>query len=229
MADGVRHPKIIHRVWLGPNTPHPDDVAFTAQWRAMYPEWEVIVWDDVRVAAELRPLMLLGEPYDKAPTYVHRADLVMVEAVYHFGGMMAAFDVEPVRDMTPLIEHLDCWTIPEDAAGGPGGAIFGSVPGHPALAAVLSEIYLRYPNWRGRPNLDTGPHPWAAAWNLGLMKGMVYAAPHRAAVPVHWASRSNLENPAYVERLRQDPGVYAIHYYRGSWTKDSGIDVTIRT
>lgn len=223
----VVHPKVIHRVWLGPNEPDPVCVAFSDRWRELHPGWQVIDWhddergtyligrdgvDDLSVV-RCADLVLASE-YREAPTWVHRADMVMVELAWAFGGMVAGWDMEPTRSWEPLIDGHAAWCTP-DADGFPGGGIFGAVDHHPAMMLILDTIRSRWARFPGAdPNIVTGPYAWNEA--IGPFDLDVLGTT-RTAYPIHYTARHLTRDPATMGKLRQDPEVYAIHLFAGSW------------
>lgn len=211
-------PKTIHRVWLGDGIPLDRDVGFTDKWQKLHPNWSLMVWDDQAVEDHLRP-MVTGDLYDRLPTYVHRADLVCIEAINRYGGLCAGWDVEPTQSWEPLIGDSDGWTT-IDVDGFPGG-IFGARPGHPALGALLETIVAGVTLRGGfsTPNVDTGPLAWGEALGpKGRMPGgLELVGTAKSWAPVHWKQKHLLNDPELVAALRADPEVYSIHYFNHSW------------
>jgi mannosyltransferase OCH1-like enzyme len=202
----MKHPRIIHRIWLGPAAPSPRNVAFTDRWADLHPGWRIIVWDD-ELAETIRPL-IFDRLYEHAPSIVHRADLLRVEVVLRMGGMYTDFDLEPLRNVEPLIGRSAGWTTP-DADGMPGNAFFGAKAGHEGLRRVLETIRGRADGGWGTPNQTTGPHAWAAAGGNLTMLGTT-----ATAYPVHWSKKTLLEDRASLVLADS----YAIHHFDGSWT-----------
>lgn len=213
----MNHPRILHRVWLGPAEPPERFAGFTQAWRDLHPDWLVMEWHDDTVAATLLEAPGL---YRDAPTWVHRADLVMVEAVVLFGGVAVGWDMEPTRPLGPLADGHEAWCT-LDADGFPGGALFGARPGWPPLRRLLREVIparVAEHGWR-EPHLDTGPWAWLDAFGPdGVMPdGMPVVAGTKAAYPVHYTEKHRLLEPGVIEGLRADPEVYVIHHFAGSW------------
>lgn len=207
----MKHPRIIHRVWLGDKTPLTRDVEFGPQWLGLHPGWKMVEWDDQRVESELRPL-ILDARYDQAPTVVHRADIVRIEAVYRFGGMYVDYDMEPLRNVESLISGSEGWTTP-DADQFPGNAFFGAVAGHPGLRRLLERIRMHTAGvWPG-PALATGPTIWNQVFSDG---GIDILGTSATAYPVHWTDKKTLADREATMAAAKDS--YAIHHFNGSWT-----------
>jgi mannosyltransferase OCH1-like enzyme len=156
--------------------------------------------------------------YDRLPTYVHRADVVYVEAVLKFGGMAVGWDVEPIKNWEPLIDLSEGWCT-VDADNFPGG-LFGAVPNHQAFKVVLEEIEEGITRRGGfaTPNRDTGPYPWNRALGAGgKLPQALDRIPKESAFPIHWNDKERLNDPKVQAQLRANPKVYAIHYFNHSW------------
>lgn len=220
-------PKLAHRVWLGPHEP-PVEHDYRAQWAATNPDWHLITWTDVEVDA----LDLVDQAeYDAAPTYVHRADLIYVEAVHMFGGVAVGYDMEPLRSIEPLIDGLDCWCTP-DADGFAGSAFFGATPHHPAIRHVLDTIRARVARdgWHpGFPNQDTGPWAWGEAFGRFHEHcdehAMAVLGTWKTAYPVRYWEKQILDQPARLRARLRD--AYMFHRFAGSWL-DPELDLTVR-
>lgn len=224
----MNHPKLIHRVWLGPNIPDPFFASLDLAWAAVNPGWEVRTWGDREV--ERLDLSLQPE-YDAAPTYVHRADIVMAEVVARFGGVAVGYDMEPLRPLETLCGDSDGWCTP-DADGFPGGGLFGARPGHPGILAVIVAIAhrIRALGWVS-PNLITGPYAWQGA--LGedsalLPGGLDVLGTTATAYPIHYSERELLTDRSAARARAVELGAHAIHYFAGTWLPESGVDVTVR-
>lgn len=227
-------PKLIHRAWLGPNVP-PVGYDYTEAWAATNPDWALLTWTDQTVA-NLFPLVTQRE-YDDAPTYVHRADLILPEAVYQLGGVAVGYDMLPLRSLEPF-QRYDCWCTP-DADGFAGGAFFGAIPGHPAIRHVLDTIHIRIerdgwaPGWH-QPHVDTGPYAWGEAFGVGPHRlsrdrarnyGMHILGDYRTAYPIRYWEKEIFDDPtAYAEVTRDS---YVVHQFAGSWL-DPNLDLTVR-
>lgn len=230
MARVLNHPKIIHRVWVGPN-PQPSEHDYSEAWAATNPGWGLRTWTDENVG-ELFPLVCQAE-YDTAPTYVHRADILLPEAVHKFGGVAVGYDMEPLRSIEPLIAGHDCWCTP-DADGFAGGAFFGAIPGHGAIRHVLDTIHERHDRdgwaegWH-QPHVDTGPWAWGEAFGrFGehcFEFAMAVLGDWKTAYPVRYWEREIFDQPARYARRTRDS--YVVHRFAGSWL-DPELDLTVR-
>lgn len=229
-------PKLVHRVWLGPHAP-PAEHDYAAAWAATNPGWQLLTWTDQTVP-NLFPLVTQAE-YDDAPTYVHRADLILPEAVYRHGGVAVGYDIEPLRPLDTFIGGYDCWCTP-DADGFAGGAFFGAEPGHRAIRHVLDTIHRRHERdgWATgwpQPHIDTGPWAWGEAfaadpnipgYERAGKYGMVVLGDYRTAYPIRYWEKQLFDDPTKYAHLTRDSVV--VHRFAGSWVGDNAANVLIR-
>lgn len=156
-------PRVIHQVWVGGGMP-VEYAEYAKAWRALHPGWRYRLWTD----ADLRWLRhqdLFDAAERLAPRNVgqFRADIARLEVLLHHGGIYIDADMEPVRQLDPLIEGTDCfaaWHFPEGDARGRivMNALMGAVPGHPVFAALVSGLPDSVRRHRGlRCNRMTGP------------------------------------------------------------------------
>lgn len=224
----MSNPKTVHRVWLGPNLPPPDH-DYTDAWKATNPDYELVTWTDDKVAADLD--LVQPDAYEQAPTYVHRADLILYEAVHALGGVAVGYDLEPLRSIGPLIDGQGAWCTP-DADGFPGQAFFGAPPGHRAIRAVLDRVLPRIEERGGweawAPHQDTGPYLWGDVFG----RFGEHAAEHdlavlgdwRLAYPVRYWEKGIFDRPAQLQRRLRD--AYVVHRFAHSWANPE--DVLVR-
>lgn len=221
---------LVHRVWLGPN-PQPAAHDYRAQWEATNPDWHLLTWTDQEAGA--LDLVCQAE-YDDAPTYVHRADIVLPEVVYQFGGIAVGYDMEPLRPLEPLIEDHDAWCTP-DADGFAGGAFFGAVPHHFAIRHVLDTIRRRHARdgWAEgwpQPHVDTGPWCWGEAFGRRGEHcrdyGMQILGDVNTAYPIGYGEKHLFDDrDEYAYRTRSS---VVVHRFAGSWIGENAADVRVR-
>lgn len=143
-------PRILHRVWVGPD-PLPEEFAgYGDSWRRHHPHWEMRLWTEDRLPSGfVRP-----EAYERLRKPAERADIIRLEVLLRFGGVYVDTDFECLRPIDPLIEGLDffsCYLKP----GQVNNALIGSVPGHPILERALRELRPR--TEFGYDKAGTGP------------------------------------------------------------------------
>ena len=129
-------PRILHRVWVGPD-PLPEDFARNGEsWRRHHPDWEMRLWTEDELPRDLtRP-----EVYERLRKPTERSDIIRLEVLFRFGGVYVDTDFECLRPIEPLVEEgvdfFTCYLKP----GRVNNAVIGSVAGHPLLERALREL-----------------------------------------------------------------------------------------
>lgn len=127
-------PRIIHRIWLGPDPMPTEFVAYGATWNAHHPEWEMRLWTD-----QNRPRLTNEQLFLLEPTYAGRSDLLRFEVLWMHGGLYIDTDFECLRPIEPLLEGKRCvlgWESNLHIATG----LIASLPRHPLLSAIIAEL-----------------------------------------------------------------------------------------
>src|SRR2546423_3615913 len=119
-------PRVLHRIWLGPE-PEPERlVGFGESWVRHHPDWEHRLWTEDNL-----PEVRWREILDTRRVPAERANILRYELLLTFGGVYVDADVECLKPIDPVIAGLDFFA----AEGKPGGkvtnAIIGAAPGHP--------------------------------------------------------------------------------------------------
>lgn len=127
-------PRIIHRVWLGPD-PVPSVFEYYAEsWRRHHPSWDVRLWRD----ETLPPLSCQAE-LETVTGFKKRYDIVRLEILRQAGGVIVDMDVEAVRQLDPLLAGVAAFV---GRLGGShiGNQVLGAVPRHPFFELAISRI-----------------------------------------------------------------------------------------
>ncbi len=228
-------PKILHRFWLGPNEPDRFFVDAHDRWLTLNPGWTLIEWRDANVETDLFPRMLLADQFLGCPTYVHRVDIAVVEAVRLYGGVAVAWDSWPLRPLEPFYGPSEGWCSP-DGDLIPGGAFFGAIPDHPGLTTILDAIAtrIRTYGWSRPVNEITGPFAWMDAFGITQIGDPATRFPleilgrREDFYPVTSNDRylNNLTFEQMIDRANAVDAI-AVHMYARSWL-NGGLDVTVR-
>lgn len=130
----MKIPKVIHRIWLGPEEMPAEYQGFGDSWRRHHPDWEFRLWTD----ADLPPLSC-PDGFARCRNFGEASDVLRYEILHQFGGVYVDTDVECLRPLDALIEDATAFA----AYARPkviGSAIVGAVPGHPAIARTLEVV-----------------------------------------------------------------------------------------
>ena len=144
-------PRILHRVWVGPD-PLPEEFArFGESWRRHHPDWEMRLWTEDRLPRDLvRP-----EVYERLRKPTERSDIIRLEVLFRHGGVYVDTDFECLRPIDPLIEGAEFFTC-DLKPGRVNNAVIGAPAGHPILERALRELRPR--TEYGYDKHATGPH-----------------------------------------------------------------------
>ncbi len=132
--EALRIPRVIHRVWLGPEPPPPMADALAETWAHHHPGWELRTWRDADLPVLRHPLRL-GPDAGRG----ERAAVVRAELLLRYGGVHLAGDFECLRSLEPLLDDVEAFTASEDGSVLSIG-VLGAVPGHPLVAALLHAL-----------------------------------------------------------------------------------------
>jgi mannosyltransferase OCH1-like enzyme len=128
-------PRILHRIWVGPD-PLPKEFArYGESWRRHHPKWKMELWTEDRIPTDLvRP-----EVYERLRNPAERADILRLEVLSRFGGVYVDTDFECLRPIDPLMEGIDfcgAYYARDRVMNG----VIGGRPGHPILERALREL-----------------------------------------------------------------------------------------
>jgi mannosyltransferase OCH1-like enzyme len=130
-------PKKIHQVWIGGHVPD-NTKRLRDSWLKHNPDWEYKLWGD-EDAENFG--MINKSVFDKLTNKGARSDVFRYEIVCREGGVYADTDFECIKPFDDFL-HLSFF-------GGDGyhespntfNGLFGSVPDHPILHAMINYIY----------------------------------------------------------------------------------------
>ncbi len=148
-------PKILHFTWKTEDVPGRMG-EYLGKWRQTHSHWQIILWTDASMrafVAEHYPAFL--PHYDAYPHPIQRADSFRYLVLRQMGGVYADLDVEPLRELDPMLDGLACFAgvEPEEHMGADrkhsgtpylvSNAFMGAEPGHPwfeQLVALLPQV-----------------------------------------------------------------------------------------
>jgi len=211
-------PKIIHRVWVGGREPEWQ-ASFRESWEQ--PGWELWQWGD----EDIEGLLLRNRPlYDKAEKIAgrfagqFRADLIRYEILEQHGGVYVDADFEclrPLDELEAMVGDADCFAAWEEPNVWINNAIFGAVPGHRFVNALISLLPQSVVEHAGaRPNIMVGPQFVTRVYRMGY-EDDVLVLPKETFYPYLWNE---------LGREREDfPNAFAVHHWgnrrRERWQK----------
>lgn len=193
-------PRLLHIVWVG-KSPQPETLNdYISKWKELMPHWNIRLWTNADLTEdEIRPEVLAK--INEAEKGTQKADILKYYIVEKYGGVYMDADVEPVKNLDPLIylsdivichEHYVTW---EYIAVG----FFAASPNHPALAKAV-EMCLNTQLNTDSPNLTTGPGAFGRA--ISVTPGKYTLLPMET---FYWKEGG------------WHPNRYGLHMYAKSW------------
>jgi hypothetical protein len=128
-------PRVIHRVWLGPDPVPEVFEQYAESWRRHHPDWELRLWRD----ADLPALSCQAE-LERARGFKTRYDITRLELLRQMGGVIIDLDVEALRPIGPLLGGVSAFVGRTSSGGRVGNQIIGAVPHHPLLEYAVEAL-----------------------------------------------------------------------------------------
>ena len=193
-------PRVIHTLWLG-DAPIPEIFDFYAEsWRRHHPAWEMRLWRE-----DALPPLVCQAAYEREHRFKVRYDIVRLEILRRFGGVIVDMDVEPIRPLDPLLEGVSAFAGRTGHAK-IGNQVLGAVPHHPFFERAIERL---------RSSGRTG--------NASAMAGKRFLsdllAEHPEGLTVFPAETFYFQPSLDPTRRPGDfPGVYAVHHELTSYS-----------
>lgn len=216
----IKVPKIFHFIWVGPKAMPKEFADNMVGWSDLHPGWEVRLWTDRdlypghpggltvnpphRLQGELYPLTN-QVCYDRAIEGAAKCDILCLELLYRFGGVYLDCDMEPRKNIEPIIDDLDLFAATEGSDWVSGG-IMGATEGHPAFKALINRLPQSINDHADEP--------------LNHRSGPVFRTPIFNQFPMTVFPAAWFYPYLWYEKHRADedyPQAYAIHRWAGSW------------
>lgn len=101
-----KFPKIIHQCFGMWDSKIPPEIQKRMDtWKKLHPGYEYILWDKKKCRDLIKnDFNWFLNIYDKYKYVIQRADAVRYFILYKYGGVYSDIDLEPVKDITPLLE-----------------------------------------------------------------------------------------------------------------------------
>lgn len=141
-------PKVLHRIWVGPN-PIPDEhEAFWRSWQKHHPGWAAQTWLDDDIAAKFgdNPAIEAARLLPPEKRWAAISDIARLLILERFGGLYVDTDFECVRSFQKCIDSAAV-LLADMTDGDPCNGLMASVPGH---------LLLKQLSWRAQQNVLSG-------------------------------------------------------------------------
>jgi mannosyltransferase OCH1-like enzyme len=211
----IKIPKIIHQIWLG--SPLPQSLKDLQQtWLDHHVDrgWTYFLWTDEDVA-EMQ--LYNQEAYDGTDNYGAKADILRYEILNEYGGIYVDMDFECLRSLDDLLCY-DFFTALEPLSHyvlQTANGLFGVRPGHPILKHCIENLCFKN-DW----NLvvsQTGP----SHFNRAVYAKANHDGNKDIVFPSFYFYPLDYNEILRVNRGWTQPGIFALHWWAGSWMPQS--------
>jgi inositol phosphorylceramide mannosyltransferase catalytic subunit len=128
-------PRVIHRVWLGPDQVPAIFGHYAESWKKHHPAWEMRLWRD-----DTLPTLSCQAEYEKETAFKTRYDIVRLEILRQFGGVIVDMDVEAIRPLDPLLLGVEAF-VGRISGRHIGNQVLGAVPHHPFFEDAVERLH----------------------------------------------------------------------------------------
>jgi mannosyltransferase OCH1-like enzyme len=194
-------PRVIHRIWLGPD-PVPDIFEqYAESWRHHHPDWEMRLWRDDNL-----PPLSCQAAYDRAKSFKSRYDITRLEVLRQLGGVVIDLDVEALRPIDPLLGGVSAFVGKATMARRMGNQVLGAVPNHPLWERAIRELD-KTAGVASSASQEAGP---------AFVSRMVQEHPEQVTIfpRDYFFSPLTIEPP---QRPEDFPEIYAVHHSTESY------------
>jgi inositol phosphorylceramide mannosyltransferase catalytic subunit len=204
-------PKVVHRVWLGPNPVPELFERYAESWARNHPDWEMRLWTD----ENLPPLKCQAE-VERASDFKSRYDSVRLEILRQHGGVIIDLDMECLRSLEPILDDVRAFAGASSAGRRIGNQVLGAVPNHPFFELAVDRLKETVGVAR-TASQESGP---------GFINRLMREQPFDLKIfpREYFFSLLTIEPP---KRPQDFPNIYAVHHHFESY-RDAGRDMEVR-
>ena len=221
-------PKLFHFIWISPflnstslQTLTPEVILNIQTCIELHSNWDYLVWTDHKVREEFPELVDLLTTL-RMPSVM--SDVLRMAILSKFGGIYMDTDFWCLRNFERLLQNQYCSGFSANEESNydnqrfrlVSGGLIGTVPNHPVLVAAAREIQLASLG-DGKPNVITGPFFWGSMIKkYNTSSHCIYVYNKTVFYPCQYGNV--LECTDRFEEFQRNTNVYAIHWWKGSWT-----------
>jgi hypothetical protein len=126
-------PRVVHRLWLGPNPIPPIFEYYEDSWRKHHPTWELRLWRD-----DTLPVLSCQAQWEQQGLK-RRIDIAKLEILRQCGGLFIDMDVEAIRPLDPLLPGVTAF-LGRYVRDHVGQQVLGAVPRHPFFERAVERL-----------------------------------------------------------------------------------------
>lgn len=127
-------PRILHRVWLGTDPVPALLDYYERSWRIHHPAWDIRLWRD-----DTLPPLGCRDVFERATGFKTKYDVVRLELLRQFGGVIIDMDVEAIRPLDPLLEGVEAFAGRLGRTH-VGNQVLGAAPCHPFFERAVARL-----------------------------------------------------------------------------------------
>ncbi|MCH9612145.1 MAG: hypothetical protein S4CHLAM102_06290 [Chlamydiia bacterium] len=225
-----RIPKVMHLIWLGPNSFPLVSLENVRSWVANHPDWTLKLWTDrprylPGIKAEIKyvsefSFVWLQEAFDRSTNWGEKSDILRFEVLYREGGVYFDHDANSLRAFDGLHRGYDfyaCLESPHDEIEGyvisSGIGIIGSCPFHPVMRGCIDYVLNTWDSiTNGFVESDRVPENKMPLYRTYL------AMTNSIDKHIDEGEYCNIVFPSsYFYPSRGLDPIYSKHFYGGSW------------
>lgn len=226
----MRIPKVMHLIWLGPNSFPIESLDNVRTWVATHPDWTLKLWSDRErilpgIAYEAHDVRdfdfeFLKRQFEASDNWGERSDILRYEILFREGGVYFDHDANCLRSFEGLHRGYDfyaCLETPHreisDYVVSTGIGIIGARAGHPVIRDAIAYIDK---NWDALTTNFT-ESPSADMQKLPLFRTYL-ALTHAIDLSIDQGSDINIVFPSsYFYPTAGLTPIYSEHFYGGKW------------
>lgn len=209
-------PKILHYVWAGPNPLPKEAEALIARWRAIMPDYKVMVWgneDILKHDSQFLRLSFAVGAWNRVANYLR------ICALIEHGGIYLDTDMDVLKSFDPLLDNQCFFGIQRDDSTVDlvNNAVIGAVPNHPFLNQLRDALDQEFV---GYVDVSCGSGPGLVSVKLAE-KGLDYIPEDTIQIEgITIYSKDYFYPYKWDEEYSEEcitPNTYAVHLWDHTW------------
>lgn len=192
-------PRKLGHIWVGPRQPPTE---WMETWKRLHREWDYRLYDNNYLQHRKFSTQRQINEYLKRGQYAGVADLMRLEILYEFGGLIAPADSICLHSLDDLFTRRCAYTVYENEylRGKLVSPIQACEPGNAFVKSLINELEKLHPD-----DLD---EPWISTGNLFTARMIdkynpdITIFPSHTLIPVHYTGISyDGESKIYARQL----------------------------
>ena len=209
-------PKIIHYCWFG-NNPKPTSVLkYIENWKSVLPDYEIVEWNESNF--DINVCDYTKQAYEQKK-FAFVSDYARLFALYHHGGIYLDTDVEVVKDLTPILNKVECVFGFEEKNAIATSTIIAKSKNSFILQFMQSYHKRKFVKVNGELDVTTNvEHLTKQLDKIGMIQNgeeqiLIFEKSNILILPQQYLSPYD-----YINLIdNSDSDTYTIHHYGNSW------------